>query len=46
VNDLELTNTQILAIVNPTPDQLAEHREMAASLEMDRELVRQQQVAA
>lgn len=43
--ETDLTNTQILAIVQPTPDQLKEHREMAASLEMDRELVRQQEAA-
>jgi len=44
--DLELTPEEVAAIVSATPDQIAEHREMAASLEMDRELVRQQQEAA
>jgi hypothetical protein len=43
VSDLELTNTQILAIVQPTPDQLHEVRLgiPAAMLEMDRELMQE-----
>ena len=48
MTDLDLTNTAILAIVQPTPDQLKEAREgiPARMLEDDRELVRQQQEAA
>jgi hypothetical protein len=40
--EFELGNTGIFAVVQPTPDQIAEHREMAASLEMDRQLYAQE----
>jgi hypothetical protein len=43
--DLELTNTGVFKAVSPTALQLAEHREMAQSLEMDREFTRQQSEA-
>jgi hypothetical protein len=43
---LELTNTTILRVVAPTPEQLAQAALTAAWDAQDREDIRQQQVAA